>query len=165
MSIQQILRNALPFIATHGYKGAVVAGNSTISRNALAILFATPPSQVKSYSMNREQLIEEARGEKAFGRNESDSSIGGLDLMEAWLAEGRRVMIKDMEGFTGEEAIRIGMESRLRYNQSVLKALPDGLALLTAPAFPLPTPYLQHVVDIAQDLSFASKDSSQGVRN
>ena len=138
--LAQLLSLSLPLIKSTGFSTETLirasvllppphtplapAGYSTATLDAL---FPSPPPTPKVNSMTREEIIADARGEmegEALGRERFGPAQA---LVEEWLREGRRFMCDQVrdDGSKGEEAIRKGMEMRIRYNQDYIDLLPD----------------------------------------
>ncbi|GAA5901708.1 hypothetical protein JCM6882_006047 [Rhodosporidiobolus microsporus] len=131
-------------------------------------------------SRSREELIALARGEGTAhvgGGGAREKTGPARALVEEWLRAGRGEMVRAVKasGKTGEEAYRLGVDERLRYNAQIgLERVPEALALLAAPRttylsnplealpFPSPVPHLSHVAHIAQDLAKAAGSEAQG---
>ncbi|BGP15698.1 hypothetical protein JCM10213v2_003687 [Rhodosporidiobolus nylandii] len=129
-------------------------------------------------SRSREELVALALGRGTAGvGGEKEKTGPARALVEEWLREGRREMGERVRasGRRGDEAFRLGVEERLRYNATVpLASLPEALALLAAPRssylsnplelLPVPNPagHLSHVAAIAQDLAKAGGSEAQG---
>ncbi|GAA6039881.1 hypothetical protein JCM8097_006779 [Rhodosporidiobolus ruineniae] len=128
-------------------------------------------------SRSRQELIALARGEgTASAHGEKERTGPARALVEEWLREGRREMVRSVKesGFKGEKAYRFGVAERLKYSAEIGEKLPEALAILSAPrntylnnlleAIPLPhvTPHLSHVAHIAQDLAKAAGSEAQG---
>jgi hypothetical protein len=134
----QLLRAALPLIPVHGFttKTLLLASTSLHSSSSAAYttstlnaLFPSPPARHTSRSLSRQELIQLAYAQRDGTREEHDEGVGervgpALALLEAWLEEGRRVMVQAMSD--GEAVgVRGGLEARVRYNENVLSYLPD----------------------------------------
>ena len=136
----QLLALSLPLIKSTGFSTETLVraslllppphtpqlptGYSTATLNAL---FPSPPPTPKVNSMTREEIMADARGEmegEALGRERFGPAQA---LVEEWLREGRRFMCDQvrLQGLRGENAIRKGMEERIRYNQDYVDMLPD----------------------------------------
>ncbi|KAL8280637.1 hypothetical protein RQP46_006960 [Phenoliferia psychrophenolica] len=183
---QLLLSRAVPLVPTAGFSSATLRLASLslppphtpaapgYSQNTIDALFPSAPGAIRARkSLSREELVADARG---LGVN--DERIGPAKaLVEAWLEEGRRVMVEHVRkgNWKGDDGVREGIRERLRYNEPVRATLTEALALLGAATssplssvvalLPIPSPagYLGHVAHVAQDLAKATGDESQGV--
>ncbi|GAA5990959.1 hypothetical protein JCM10908_000096 [Rhodotorula pacifica] len=137
-------------------------------------------------SLSKQELVALARGQGTARRGRERTGPARA-LVREWLLKGREDMVRTVNeahlgGKNQVEAYRIGIETRLRYNQDVLDKLPEirpssrseALALLNAPtstyltdlsaAVPIPhvSGHLAHVAEIAHDLARASGSQAQG---
>lgn len=129
-----LLRQAVPLVAASGFSANTLSRASlslpaphtpstSYSRHTIDNLFpSAPPSNTFKTSLTREQLVADAQG--TAGEHER---IGPAKaLVEAWLEEGRRVMVEHVEGnqrWRGEAGVREGVKERIRYNETVLPDL------------------------------------------
>ncbi|BGP31628.1 hypothetical protein JCM10296v2_003400 [Rhodotorula toruloides] len=194
---QQLTRAALPLVRERGFtahtllaaSSSVPAAPQPLTEHTLNALFPSPPVKTPSdfsvkgllignggkRSYTRQELIALARGEGTAPRGRERTGPAKA-LVEEWLREGRDVMVRRVResGLNGEQAMRLGVRERLRYNEDVMDRLPQALALLTAPSstyltdlsallpLPNPGPHLYYVAQIAQDLAKASGSEAQG---
>ncbi|KAK4701971.1 hypothetical protein P7C70_g4254, partial [Phenoliferia sp. Uapishka_3] len=182
---QLLLKEAIPLIPTHGFSIATLQAASLAlppphtppppgySDHTLNALFpSAPPTGRFRKSLSREELIAEARGAGISGQRVGPAKA----LVEAWLEEGRAVMVSHVQGrWKGDQAVQEGIRERLRFNEPMRASLADALALLGATTasplssiaalLPIPSPkgYLEHCANVAQSLAKASGDESQGV--
>jgi hypothetical protein len=131
----QLLRLALPHIPTTGFtiQSLTLASLSLpaphtppppgYSLSTISALFPSPPPRpsTSSRSLSREELRADAQGRLP----ERGERVGPAKaLVEEWLEEGRRVMVKRvLEVGKGEKGVREGLRARVRYNQPVLAQL------------------------------------------
>lgn len=145
---QQLTRAALPLVREHGFtahtllaaSSSVPAAPQPLTEHTLNALFPSPPIPAPSdfsikglllgnggkRSYTRQELIALARGEGTAPRGRERTGPARA-LVEEWLREGRDVMVQRVRdsGLKGDQAMRLGVRERLRYNEDVLDRLPQ----------------------------------------
>ncbi|KAK4056807.1 hypothetical protein OIO90_002056 [Microbotryomycetes sp. JL221] len=207
----KLLQSALPLIPELGFTTETLvqaaaqthhhwgSNHHNSLRQTIHSLFPSPPTTTttaaatwprrtgSTNSFNRQQLIDDARGQS----QTQDRTGPSRALLEYWLLQARRHMSDSVQQrnqtLLREQRpsqhpkdnettlIKHGVRHRLEYNKPVISTLANDLGLLNAPTssdlksitrmlpFPSPTPYLGHVATIAHDLAKATGDESQGL--
>lgn len=78
--------------------------------------------------MTRDEIIAEAMGGSRGDARQEKERIGPAKaLVEAWLEEGRKVMVTRVKelGWKGDKGVREGLRERIRWNESVSDMLPE----------------------------------------
>lgn len=141
MSASAILKRAFPLIPTHGFTRTCIAEASALSDTAITALF---------------------------GRDEEAERV----LVDAWLKEGVQSIGSGGEPPTStpppaalHAELKDSLGRRLKYNEPVLKHLPDAFAVLgtQTPVIPYdPRPAFEHAFRIADEALHVSGDTSLG---
>ncbi|KAG8954384.1 hypothetical protein FRC04_011710 [Tulasnella sp. 424] len=139
MSASAILKRAFPLIPTHGFTRTCIAEASALSDTAITALF---------------------------GKDDEAERV----LVDAWLTEGVKSMPVAPASSTGQPQpfhtqLKTSLGWRLRYNEPVLKHLPEAFAVLGTQTAVIPydpRPAFEHAFRIADEALHVSGDSSLG---
>ncbi|PSS36753.1 hypothetical protein PHLCEN_2v1384 [Hermanssonia centrifuga] len=136
---KQLLQLALPLVKTHGF-----------TREALSLSALSLPNP-------HAEPLRDTAVSSLFGEGDEARRT----LTSAWIDEGRTQMRQ-----TPSLNVRDALHSRLRYNEPVLKLLPEAFATmaLSSSSFHLidPQPALKHAASVADEACVISGDTTTG---